>query len=391
MNNQLFERLKEILKPYYEEEHRVFHAWVHIDSGLNFIEELNESNITIPDAGVLAWLFHDIVYNPLSKTNEEDSIVLLRKTVTGLFSDDVINDAASIILDTKKHMIEYSKHLNYSGYILDIDMSSLGLPLELFFYNRRLAMNEYQPFYSQEQIEQGTNYFIDQTLKNNIFKTDYFYLKNEEQARNNLISFKSVLNEPYDKDLLLEELSIIKVHLKNFLNTEIERIKSGSYIPFMNEVLHKDCFIIELKRSFGQPVIFIKSEAPFENNYSLKINFHANDNTLKFYFSDENNQESDYHEDGAYFKEIKKLNTIKSILHNEINTFYLLSQAMKLNPNSYKEVITDLINSFPNFFKKELTHDEKELLSLKYDIKFNYFDPLLHSSVKYNRIGKGIN
>lgn len=391
MNNQLFERLKEIVKPYYEEKHRIFHAWVHIVSGLNFIEELKESNIVIPDAGVLAWLFHDSVYDPLSQTNEEDSVTLLKNIANDFFSEDVIEDAASIIIDTKKHMINNSKHLSYSGYILDIDMSSLGLPLELFLNNRQLAMNEYQPFYSQDQIEKGTNHFIDQTLKNNIFKTDYFYLKYEDQAKKNLSIFKDILNEPYDKESLLDELKVIKDHLNNLLKGEIERIKLGNYVPFMNETIHKNCFVIELKRSFSNPSINIQTEYPFENMYSLKIIFSANDNNLKFYFSDNLELETDSYNAGSYFKEIKKLNTVKSFLHEEINVFYLLSQAMSISPKNNKEVIIDLTSSFPNFLKKELSNEEKDVLSLKYDIKFNYFDLLSHSSKKYNNIVRSPN
>jgi len=67
----------------YSEKHRAYHTLQHIIDGLNKIEEIKDKLETDTDYPVLVLtlFFHDIIYIPKSKTNEEVNIGLYSRTL----------------------------------------------------------------------------------------------------------------------------------------------------------------------------------------------------------------------------------------------------------------------------------------------------------------------
>lgn len=103
---QITDKIERIISPgisadileRYNEPHRFYHTLAHLDDLWTQLEEQGYG-----DNGILllATIFHDIIYDPRSPTNEEDSARYFNEVFTG--DDKVKEEVTSIILDTKRH------------------------------------------------------------------------------------------------------------------------------------------------------------------------------------------------------------------------------------------------------------------------------------------------
>ena len=135
----------EELKNKYNEKHRHYHTWDNhivpmIESitddykNKKFLEIKTydwEGNLSIKDKELnkeiyekllIATLFHDIIYDPKSETNEKDSIVFMIKNITA--SDEFIEDVSEMILSTINHNSK-NIFIKYDLEILTKDFSKL--------------------------------------------------------------------------------------------------------------------------------------------------------------------------------------------------------------------------------------------------------------------------
>ena len=85
----------------YHEPHRFYHTLTHIESVL---KHLHDAGLLRHDELFLAAVFHDIIYNPQSRTNEEDSAdyFINAAKLSGLTQDQKVH-IRQLILDTKTH------------------------------------------------------------------------------------------------------------------------------------------------------------------------------------------------------------------------------------------------------------------------------------------------
>ncbi|MBK6983401.1 MAG: hypothetical protein IPH32_00975 [Bacteroidetes bacterium] len=60
----------------YDEPHRFYHTLEHIE---DVLKQLHNADLLKHDELFLAAIFHDIIYNPQSNTNEEDSVEFFLK------------------------------------------------------------------------------------------------------------------------------------------------------------------------------------------------------------------------------------------------------------------------------------------------------------------------
>lgn len=172
---KIYQELLDFVKPYYEEQHRYFHNFDHILYGIqwiNFLENNKIHNFTKEE--VIAWIFHDIVYIPGSKNNELDSanlfLYFLNKKEVSIFPKDLNKEIVTIIIqDTKEH----KSTIKESKYILDIDISSMGLRYVEFYKGRKNIRKEFNNFTDEEFIK-GNKVFFKELLKEEIFSTDFF-------------------------------------------------------------------------------------------------------------------------------------------------------------------------------------------------------------------------
>ena len=112
----------------YSEPHRHYHTLEHI---LDMLEKRKELQAMVTDhiSVDLAIFFHDVIYNPQSGSNEEDSAGLFKQLFVPLALPLVnISKVDFYILATKQHNVFQSNDEDLKLFI-DIDMSILGSPL----------------------------------------------------------------------------------------------------------------------------------------------------------------------------------------------------------------------------------------------------------------------
>jgi predicted metal-dependent HD superfamily phosphohydrolase len=87
----------------WNESHRHYHNLNHLN---DLIEQINENKSKFSEKEyeklMLAAIFHDCVYDPMSSTNEEDSAKFLIECAVDKSNSDIL-DVQRMILDTKTH------------------------------------------------------------------------------------------------------------------------------------------------------------------------------------------------------------------------------------------------------------------------------------------------
>lgn len=131
-----------IFTEHYNEPHRYYHNWSHIT---DLLIKAHKKDILSDDL-MLAIAFHDIIYNPKSLNNEENSADLLLEYYR---NDDIIN----AILETKSH----NPTTKLSEQLCELDLEILNSPLDIFADYDRKIFREFQfvdySMYKEKRIE----------------------------------------------------------------------------------------------------------------------------------------------------------------------------------------------------------------------------------------------
>ena len=184
-------RVKDVflwLQDFYSGSHRFYHTLEHIDHCLRELMLWDRfcKNPALDHLAFALW-FHDVIYNPRAKDNEEKSADFagrIMKEVDSGMSDEFIKIVQELILATKHVELPrgFGKQL-----IADIDLSSLGSSGEVFDANRQAIRKEYVHL-SDEKFEKGNQAFLKTLLARPlIFSVPYFQNKYEVQARQNIV------------------------------------------------------------------------------------------------------------------------------------------------------------------------------------------------------------
>lgn len=188
----LIKSLWEEILLYYSEKHRHYHNLEHIYKLLKLLRNIDLKLNDIDSLEFAIW-FHDIIYKPQLKDNEEKSALLASKFLSKLnLSITQIEKIKLLILSTKDHKIVCSQD-NDNAIFLDLDMSILGA-----------SWKEYQKYYQDVQKEykiypyllykKGRRKVLEGFLNQaQIFYTKPFFNLFEEKARNNIKAEISLL------------------------------------------------------------------------------------------------------------------------------------------------------------------------------------------------------
>jgi len=169
-----------LVRPYYNEPHRFYHNMDHID----FMLERGKNLLNREQ--YLAVLFHDIVYDPKRKDNEEKSASLMYKMLDEGYdtmkecSGEAVDVIANIILDTRTHKATRPE----SELVLDLDLLGMGLDYDTFRINGENIRKEFSHL-SDVEWKIGRSHFFRELLKKPIFITKRFS-HFEEAARKNI-------------------------------------------------------------------------------------------------------------------------------------------------------------------------------------------------------------
>lgn len=158
---------------------RPYHNWAHIERCLNFFNKRLNRYIT-PEL-LFSVVYHDAVYDPSSRTNEEDSVAVAKLDLSGMELN--LNRVSDIILATKhNHNNDFADDVEIQC-MLDVDLSILGANADEYIDYSNKIREEYSyvdpAHYSVARVD-----FLQKMISR---KTIFHHLSElESQARENL-------------------------------------------------------------------------------------------------------------------------------------------------------------------------------------------------------------
>ena len=177
------ERCLEKLLHAYQEPQRAYHQVQHIVECLALFENV-QSQIEDGFALQLAIFFHDVVYQPRSSSNEQDSVLWMRQQLTDALPKAQLDKIATWILATQQHLVASEPDL---AYLLDIDLAILGSSPQRFAEYQQQIQQEYmwvdELMYQEKRHAVLRQFYLTQPL----YQTRYFQQHYEQQAKNNLL------------------------------------------------------------------------------------------------------------------------------------------------------------------------------------------------------------
>lgn len=179
---QCIELWKDIEKAY-TSKNRYYHNLEHL---VNIWHQLSEVKqfITNWDATLFAMFYHDFIYSIHQKNNEEKSAAFAVNCMKKIsLPSNIIDVCSNQILATKSHDKSKNNDINY---FTDADLSILGMPWHIYATYCKNVRNEYA-IYPDFLYNSGRKKVLNHFLQmDRIFKTEYFNIQFETQAKQNL-------------------------------------------------------------------------------------------------------------------------------------------------------------------------------------------------------------
>jgi predicted metal-dependent HD superfamily phosphohydrolase len=175
-------RVCQLLIDRYAEPGRHYHNLEHVKHCLAQAKLLTD---LLPDASALnlAIWFHDCVYDPLARDNEARSAALFRELASPVMASPVEEDVERLVLVTQAGQ---RPQRDDEGYMVDIDLSSFGLPWEPFLADS-LAVRAERPHLTDGQYATQQSRFLNGLLqRDSVFATEFFRERYEDVARSNI-------------------------------------------------------------------------------------------------------------------------------------------------------------------------------------------------------------
>ena len=159
---------------------------------LSLSETIRDSIIDINTFLFAIW-YHDIIYKPIRKDNEEKSSSFALKRLKALnISEQKLRNIQNLIISTKKHDIILMEN-NDNAFLLDIDLSILGsdwYTYKTYIQNIRNEYAIYPDFMYTKGRKNVLKHFLE---RKTLYFTKVFQDKFEEQARQNLLKEIKIL------------------------------------------------------------------------------------------------------------------------------------------------------------------------------------------------------
>lgn len=171
------------LEARYSERYRAYHNLAHVMDCLAEFESAR-SLAHDPSAVEMAIWYHDAVYDPRAKDNEEQSAGLAAKVGSEIGLPSSLNQRVNnLILATKKHDASLDRD---AAVMVDVDLSILGREPQRFDEYENQIRQEYG-WVSDEAFAAGRTAVLESFLARPVvYSTELFRNKYEQQARENL-------------------------------------------------------------------------------------------------------------------------------------------------------------------------------------------------------------
>ncbi len=182
----------ELLADLYSERHRAYHTLNHLSHCLDELEAARHL-AEQPNQVEMALWFHDAIYDPKAKDNEQRSAELCRRTAEEAGLPEAFGRKVyELVLATQHHRAPEGGDARL---LVDIDLSILGRPREAFDEYETNIRKEYH-FVPQDRYRSGRSAILRSFLdRPAIYSTDFFRQKYEGPARANLARSLSSLED----------------------------------------------------------------------------------------------------------------------------------------------------------------------------------------------------
>ncbi len=186
------------LKRRYAEPQRFYHTWAHIEALLALFET-HKGMVRDPTRVLWAIYYHDAIYDPMAKDNEERSASLLRQVSGSVLPDAKIVQIEKLILATIKH--EMPEGLGFDvqadcATFLDFDLSILAAPDDVFDAYEEGVRKEYS-YVPEPAFRAARKQVLEGFLKRPaLYFSPLLGRQWESRARSNLQRSIAKLSEP---------------------------------------------------------------------------------------------------------------------------------------------------------------------------------------------------
>jgi predicted metal-dependent HD superfamily phosphohydrolase len=170
----------------YSEPQRYYHTLDHIEHCLSLFDNIS-SKLKSPHALELAIWFHDVIYQPGAANNEQLSADQFMRTTKNRFDDSLRNTVYQHIMATL-HLHSEMNHAD-TQYMVDIDLSSFGLPWPEFIHDSENLRREMAHLSNEDYCRKQSAFQQALMDRPRFFRSDYFYQNYESQARQNLSDY----------------------------------------------------------------------------------------------------------------------------------------------------------------------------------------------------------
>jgi predicted metal-dependent HD superfamily phosphohydrolase len=168
---------------HYRESHRRYHTPEHVEHCLGQFDDARDQ-MDDPDSVELAVWYHDVIYDAGASDNELMSAELFQRRAAGHVDEERIRTIHDLVMVTVHNRVAPSTE--DQGFMVDIDLSSFGLPWDRFLRDS-VAVREEFPHLSDEEFYPKQKGFLQSLLQREHFcYTEFFRLRHEERARTNI-------------------------------------------------------------------------------------------------------------------------------------------------------------------------------------------------------------
>lgn len=170
----------------YAEPWRHYHTFDHIRHCLAMFDTCRD-RIDDPDAVELAVWFHDVIFEPGNPDNEALSAELYAELSDTVHSSRTRTQVHRLIMATRHN--GDALHDEDAKYMVDIDLSSFGLPWDVFLRDSENLRREAGDLSDTEFYQKAIGFHDYLQARERFFQTDFFAERFESRARKNIARY----------------------------------------------------------------------------------------------------------------------------------------------------------------------------------------------------------
>ncbi|PKH67256.1 hypothetical protein CXF61_02965 [Psychrobacter sp. 4Dc] len=182
------DRLWQDIVTRYGEPQRAYHTLNHIEQLLVQFENIKH-HLSEPHIIALALYYHDVVYDPKRSDNEFQSAEFATDALSPYLNTEQCQHIHALIMMTANHqldtLVDIDKY-NDAAYLLDMDLSILGMPWPTYKQYAKAIRQEYKHV-ADDSYRDGRTAVLQGLLAHpKLYLTDHYYSQLETQARDNI-------------------------------------------------------------------------------------------------------------------------------------------------------------------------------------------------------------